>query len=1052
MTSDKRKNVTAGGGGSKSLASTSTATTTTTPINTTTTPTKSASNNAPETVSEATLTKKAKKKVRQNKRKSGFRAANGVEHTPTTAQPKELKKKKKSKKPREDGREEHEGTGRELVQQRTEDVSENWKLSPSLGGRFLMLDPVFARDEKYILLAHAKSLKIYSTKTSLLVRNIQIPLTKPTERIIAYLLDPVNDSRVYIATSSSQLFLWNWVDGKLFQKWGLGFSSIGLITVCADEKPDAEAVGVVYATDASGNNGFLYRLELPKNSKTEIKKSIIYKTSNGAISAAQVLLGGTIITIASERTLIIGNKHTAEGVVDENAEWGVFRKFPMTFVVSCMDSYIPADEGNKGKSKKNKKPKTPTAGVLGDVVVGDESGSMHLFHNVLRLREENKSEQDQVVRTLHWHRKKVRSVKWASNGNYIISGGSETVLVMWQVETGHKQFLPHLGSIIECLVVSPKANSYAILLSDNSIMVISTAELKAKTNIAGIQSRVFLPTEARQCRVPCVFHPTTANRLLLATPASQIEGSTSSPYLQTFDTYSDRHVARQALTRTNATNFNTGPEQDFILEPNVTLMAITSDGTWLATIDEWKPPRRKSDDGSSESPIVEDEGHGREIYLRFWKWTEQKKVWELVTRVDSPHPSASGLGAEEVYDLIAAPKGHEFATVGADGSVRIWKAKVRTRAGGIEVRTAEGALTSWGCRRAIMFSKGQRELELSTSTLLDVQAPTKPSKKGAAAAPPYWSQLAFSEDGSVIAIATPVTGLSSSNKDTTLYLADARAGAVRHTISGLQLGLVTGLGIHERHLIVLGTSKLLVYNLVNSSIHYEFPLETLNASSSAGGHLAIDHHSGTFAIAVAPRKIGDKHRVLVFKTDSVAPVHVQDVGLAAVTALKSSEGGKGYMALDAEARIQYISPVLAPHVSVAQQASSAEFSLEDNDVEVATGLSGVYMTNGNGAPPSGSDEEMEAVDIDGDEEEEEEEEEDGVVDRVVPREALENVFDAVPAYAAGSVEEAFEKVLALFVKKPLGADGDNEEDEDEDEDEEQDVNVDVDVDVQMIAA
>lgn len=152
MTSDKRKNVAAGGGGSKGLASTSTATTTTTPINTTTTPTKSASNNAPETVSEATPTKKVRKQVRKNKRQGGLQAANGVEPTPTTEQqPKELKKKKKkkkSKKPREDGQEEPERTGRELVQ-RTEAVSENWKLSPALGGRFLMLDPVFARDEKY---------------------------------------------------------------------------------------------------------------------------------------------------------------------------------------------------------------------------------------------------------------------------------------------------------------------------------------------------------------------------------------------------------------------------------------------------------------------------------------------------------------------------------------------------------------------------------------------------------------------------------------------------------------------------------------------------------------------------------------------------------------------------------------------------------------------------------------------------------------------------------------------------------------------------------------
>lgn len=557
-------------------------------------------------------------------------------------------------------------------------------------------------------------------------------------------------------------------------------------------------------------------------------------------------------------------------------------------------------------------------------------------------------------------------------------------------------------------------------------MILSTTELKPKANIAGIQARV---TDSGQSKVPCVLHPTTANRLLLATPSSQTGGDAGSPYLQTFDTYSDRHVARQALTRTNATIFNSGPEQDLIQEPNVGHIAITADGEWLATVDEWKPPKRKTvvdgADVEAGSPYAEEDGHGREVYLRFWKWSEKKKTWELVTRVDSPHPSANGLGAEEVFDLVPSPKGHGFATVGADGSVRLWRAKIRTRAGGAQVRGVEGGLTSWGCRRVIMFSKGKREIELSTLALLDVVH--KKSSKN-----PYWGHVAFSEDGSVVAIATPVPGLGT-KVDSTVHLADSDAAIVIQSVGGLQVGRTLGLGILGRYLIILGTSKLLVWNLVNSNVQWEFPLEALGASSHvSGGHLAIDYHSQTFAVALPPSGSADTKRVIIFNATTAAPAHIQDIGLASVTALKSSDGGKGYMILDAEAKVQYISPILAPHVSVAHQASRKEFSLQDDDETVGgigSGLSGVYLTNAY----DGGEEEPTPMD------QEEGEDDDGVVDRIVPREALESVFDAVPSYAAGSVEEAFGKVLALYAKKPLSVDddgvqgsGDDEDDDDED--------------------
>lgn len=465
-------------------------------------------------------------------------------------------------------------------------------------------------------------------------------------------------------------------------------------------------------------------------------------------------------------------------------------------------------------------------------------------------------------------------------------------------------------------------------------------------------------------------------------------------------------------------------------------VAITADGAWLATVDEWKPPKRKTVvDGAiveQNSLIEEEEGHGREVYLRFWNWSEKKKIWELVTRVDSPHPSSDGLGAEKVFDLVPSPKGHGFATVGADGSVRIWRARIRTRAGGAQVRGAAGALTSWGCRRVIMFSKGKKEIELSTLTLLDV--PPKKLPKSS-----YWGHVAFSEDGSVVAIATPVPGLGT-KEDSTVHLADSETAIVRQSVGGLQIGRTNGLGILERYLIILGTSKLLVWNLVNSSVKWELALEALGANGhTTQGHLAVDHHSQTFAVTILSAKFAETQKVFIFRAATAAPVHVQDIGLAPITALKSSEGGKGYMVLDAEANIQYISPTLAPHVSAVHHASGIQFSLQDEDGAASGGLSSVYLTNDQTTP-----DEMEPiredVDVDG-------EGDDGVVDRVVSREALESIFDAVPSYAAGSVEEAFEKVLGLFAKKPLGSDDNDAQGSGEEEEEE---DVDVDVDTQMV--
>lgn len=83
--------------------------------------------------------------MRSKSKRVGETKAEGLETSPTVV-PAAKKPKKKSKQergPKEISREVG-VTEKDVVGPRP-----NWKLSPSLGGRFLQLDPVFAKDEKY---------------------------------------------------------------------------------------------------------------------------------------------------------------------------------------------------------------------------------------------------------------------------------------------------------------------------------------------------------------------------------------------------------------------------------------------------------------------------------------------------------------------------------------------------------------------------------------------------------------------------------------------------------------------------------------------------------------------------------------------------------------------------------------------------------------------------------------------------------------------------------------------------------------------------------------
>ena len=610
-------------------------------------------------------------------------------------------------------------------------------------------------------------------------------------------------------------------------------------------------------------------------------------------------------------------------------------------------------------------------------------------------------------------------------------------MVLWQLDTRQKQCLPHLSAAIESVVVSPSGSSYAIRLANNSAMVLSTTELQPIISISGIQVPVsrpravtapfipsvdaFLESAPSLLRLPAAISPSNPSHLMLAVPAAsasriEVAPSSNAAYLQTFDVASSSQIKNQALTRTKVTHLNMGPESNVIAEPNVTLLQVSQDGKWLATVDEWMPPRRDvASMAINDASVIEEQTSRMEIYLKFWCWNDDSHVWELVSRMDSPHSTSyrTSQGVGRVLDLASDPSSTGFATFGADGLVRSWRPKFRYR-DGIEVRGKDGkVLTSWVCQQATPV----RSLE-----------PVTESENVHLAA-----KLAFSADGSML-----VVGYQAS-PHTLIHMIDTDSGEVRYIRPNLFTGHLTGLAIIDRYLILLSDS-LTVWDLVNDQFHFGFALHSYGLSPTkrlAATHLAVDQQNHTFAIAIPEISQASKmttklrSQFAVFDPTSPAPLFTATLPHT-TTSLLPAPQRKGYYAISSAAEVRILTPksLVASFSKIsADQAKNEKEKQKEQEMLPSSGLHNIFSSsssgsaghlsapgarserhkNGPSTPNASSSMPADILPA-------------GVADDdddvpVVRQQQLAEIFDVGPSYALPPIGDLFEQVVGLFVKK-----------------------------------
>ncbi|KAF9875903.1 hypothetical protein CkaCkLH20_06835 [Colletotrichum karsti] len=885
----------------------------------------------------------------------------------------------------------------ELVNLGNSDVqATGWQVSSPMGGRMADIDPIFAEKEKYLIVTYNTSLQIYSVAESLLIRRISLPVVQNTyadrassPTIVATCLSQTNTDFVWVACSDGRIWRVNWKRGTKVSEEFHTRSETALDMTVATIEGQKSNTEVVYVSETSKQNkGEIVAYSGPDFTQPASEVLFTTKQLNREIHLLRASTDGKIIVGATKEGLIVGTVKSEASNTNLGLE-SEFFTFDSTDIICSLDIRVT-----------NKK---DSAAVV-DLVAGGARGAIYYYNDVLnKLQNLNvpKSKRDSIqARKYHWHRRAVHSVKWSKDGHYMVSGGSENVLVLWQMDTGKMNHLPHLSGSIENVVVSPSGSSYAIHLDDNSAMVLSTAEMAPTTYISGIQSaarftstpkdllvkRVWSVADDVRHPVPAALNPAEPSRLYVCTGTGQqamMAGDLqSAPLLQSFDMESFRSISKQALARTQPTDVNITSKGNPISEPRITHVAFSPDGNWLATVDDWQPPKR---DLEKIAPEAREQfiKSRREIYLKFWAVGEGDEPFALSSRVNSPHVTTR---PETVLALTADHTSNRFATLGDDGVARIWHSRVRQHDGVTSTGNSGEALQSWSCGVAVALGSN------IGADALAITGENANERSGS---------LCFSEDGSTLFVAF------GNRNDGTVYVIDTHTGEIRLTLQNMWKGHIRRLQVLSPHVITL-SDDLRVYDVVADELQYgiQLPSGRNAAVTKEFSHLAIDRRSRTFAVVVPG---GQASQLAVMRPEEPELLCVKRIPHR-VTSLVSTGSSSGFVAVDDAAQLWTIAEASDPG-SVALSRPLEDMQLDGEPTAEDAIIEDEEEVEDEEMAVDGADEPSEEMDLDDDDDQ----------PAVINRQRLADLFDAAPAFAMPSVEDMFYKVTGMLATTPLHA-------------------------------
>ncbi|KAJ6575276.1 WD40 repeat-like protein [Mycena capillaripes] len=490
--------------------------------------------------------------------------------------------------------------------------------------------PIFTKDGSYFFSLVGSSVRIYAVATGRVVSTLSIP--RPTgydassDALTCAVLNPHNAFQLITGSLAGILVVWDFLEATLLQIVDV---SQPIHHICAHENFKDSVFVTASRPGKKGvidDNAIVLRVSLkPADAASQ---STVQKSSEitpvGKIRLPTGLAfspgGDWLVAIAGHKAYVASTASLRSG----------FTKYVSPERLTCL-AFHPSEDY---------------------FATGDDKGNIRLWYclnDQLPVKPVGVEKKTQTT-TLHWHAHAVSSIAFTPNGAYLLSGGEEAVLVIWQLHTGKREFLPRIGSPIKTISVSKVASGeeeYLLGLADATYTFVGAASLKISRSYSRIKldpAAIYnAPSTSKHAATPLSVHNLTSTLIL---PSSH------SASLQIYSPLSSTLVSELEVSPSNRVS----RRDEKPIEPcRIDRVTISSSGDWMATIDI-----REGDESS----------HG-ESYLKIWRWDRKAGFWILNTRVDRPHD------LEKITEVAfsPAPQGQPMllVTTGGDRNIKTWR-------------------------------------------------------------------------------------------------------------------------------------------------------------------------------------------------------------------------------------------------------------------------------------------------------------------------------------------------------------------------------------------
>ncbi|XP_047981141.1 WD repeat-containing protein 75 [Salvia hispanica] len=504
------------------------------------------------------------------------------------------------------------------------------------GKSFVSSPPAFSNDAKRLLVCTGNTVSVFSTSTGLQTCELEGHEAQVTSVIVVPATNPASKVLCYCWTSSldGKINYWDFAAPELMRTIDIRFRIHSMVIPSL----------LCQRTDSTGKLPVpdLYAYISTEDMKQEGKPSS-FAIQKCNLTKSRLVCGVTLAETRKPRYVTISPSGKYIGTCEK-------RKLRIWEIPAKDSEHV----GYKKVSLHHTRPITTMAFHPNERVVaaGDVTGRILLWRGVGRETFSNsKSSNGRMnmdredmpgVRdtddadsctTWHWHSSEVNMLFFSSDGAYLYSGGKEGVLVVWQLDTGKKKFLPRIGSPLLYFINSPDPTLSSISCADNQIQLLRMPSMEILRSISGIKLLCSHMDMYEGFGSAVVFNPTAG---LIAVPAENYR-------VQLYSLFDDREISQVQICERN---HQPGDE----ITVKVNLVALSRDGSTMCTVETRLP----------------EEGIGSLVTLKFWACGSQKKQISLSTVIYEPHRDA------EISCIAFRPTGNMAVSSSHGGDFKVW--------------------------------------------------------------------------------------------------------------------------------------------------------------------------------------------------------------------------------------------------------------------------------------------------------------------------------------------------------------------------------------------